>query len=125
MSSWSRRTTTSATGGASVPVVVTSTDASDAAEQPVAATPFFDIVIPVGPNDVALFYTQLHYTKQNIIGYRNIYVVTAISLDPAQTQGCQTIEESIFPFSLQTVGEYIHAPERRGWYLQQLLKLSH
>jgi hypothetical protein len=37
--------------------------------------------------------------------------------------GCQTIDESIFPFSLEAVGEYISVPERRGWYLQQLLKL--
>jgi hypothetical protein len=83
----------------------------------------FDVVIPVGPNDIAMFYTQLQYTKQNVIGRRKIYIVTSIVLDPERTAGCELVAESIFPFSLESVGEYISVPARRGWYLQQLLKL--
>jgi hypothetical protein len=82
---------------------------------------FFDIVIPVGPNDKDIINLQLQYTKQNIIGYRNIYL---ISYDcKLNIPGCITIPETIFPFSLSTIA-LIHTPQpRNGWYLQQLLKL--
>ena len=36
----------------------------------------FDIVIPVGPNDISQLERNLKYTRQNIKGYRNIYIVT-------------------------------------------------
>ena len=35
----------------------------------------FDIVIPVGPNDKSIIEQQIKYTKKNIIGYRNIYLI--------------------------------------------------
>ena len=35
----------------------------------------FDIVIPVGPNDENVINQQIEYTKKNIIGYRNIYLI--------------------------------------------------
>lgn len=83
----------------------------------------FDIVIPVGPNDADVIERQLTFTKQNIIGYRNIYL---ICYDPTITfEGCITIDEQIFPFSKDTI--HILNPtiktSRIGWYLQQLLKL--
>jgi hypothetical protein len=38
--------------------------------------PTFDIVIPLGPNDVNHIHTMIQYTKQNIIGYRKyIYCI--------------------------------------------------
>jgi FkbM family methyltransferase len=81
----------------------------------------FDIVIPVGPNDVSVIENQIKYTKQNIIGYRNIYI---IHCDPTiKIEGCSIIPESLFPFSMQNVIEYHGKLERNGWYLQQLLKL--
>jgi hypothetical protein len=81
----------------------------------------FDIVIPVGPNDSNIIKKQIEYTKQNIIDYRNIYIVSyddTISID-----GCITVSEKIFPFSLETVSNYHGKNDRNGWYLQQLLKL--
>jgi FkbM family methyltransferase len=81
----------------------------------------FDIVIPVGPNDVDIIYKQIEYTKNNIIGYRNIYI---ISYDESFIiDGCITISESIFPFSMDTVSKFHGKSNRNGWYLQQLLKL--
>ena len=81
----------------------------------------FDIVIPVGPADISICQDQLDYTKKNIIGFRSIFL---ISCDPTlQVEGCTTIPEDIFPFSMKTI-ETIHGKHaRNGWYLQQLLKL--
>ena len=81
----------------------------------------FDIVIPVGPNDKSIINEQIKYTKKNIIGYRNIYLICydpSISID-----GCVTVNENIFPFSIETVAKYHGKLDRNGWYLQQLLKL--
>jgi hypothetical protein len=81
----------------------------------------FDIVIPVGPNDKDIIFQQIEFTKQNIIGYRNIYL---ICYDPnILIDGCITINENIFPFSLDTVSNIHGKLNRNGWYLQQLLKL--
>lgn len=81
----------------------------------------FDIVISIGPNDKDIIYQQLEYTKKNIIGYRNIYL---ISYDPTIfIDGCITIDEKIFPFTIETVIKFHKKSYRNGWYLQQLLKL--
>jgi len=80
----------------------------------------FDIVIPIGPNDKDLIEIQIEYTKKNIIGYRNIYL---ICYDPTiNIHGCITIDERIFPFTIDTVIEFHGKLDRNGWYLQQLLK---
>jgi hypothetical protein len=84
-------------------------------------TPLFDIVTPVGPNDVEHIHKQTLYTRKNVVGYRNIYIITP--LKDLRVEGCIVIHEGIFPFSLQTVAEAHGANERNGWYLQQLLKL--
>lgn len=81
----------------------------------------FDIVIPVGPNDAKIVQKQIEYTKRNVIGYRNIYL---ISYDPLlQVDGCITVDERSFPFTMDTVAAHLGKTERNGWYLQQLLKL--
>lgn len=81
----------------------------------------FDIVIPVGPNDKDIIIKQIEYTKKNIIGYRNIYL---ICYDPnIIIDGCITISENIFPFTLETVSNFHGKLNRNNWYLQQLLKL--
>ena len=81
----------------------------------------FDIVIPVGPNDNSIIKQQIKYTKKNIIGYRNIYL---ICYDPSiKIDGCITINENIFPFNIETIEKYHGKSNRNGWYLQQLLKL--
>ena len=81
----------------------------------------FDIVIAVGPNDKSIIELQIKYTKKNIIGYRNIYL---ICYDPSiKIDGCITINENSFPFNIETVAKYHGKMKRNGWYLQQLLKL--
>ena len=81
----------------------------------------FDIVIPIGPNDKDIIHQQIEYTKQNVIGYRNIYL---ICYDPTIIiDGCITIDEKIFPFSIENVRQMHGVLDRNGWYLQQLLKL--
>lgn len=81
----------------------------------------FDIVIPVGPEDREIVKKQIEFTKKNIIGYRNIYL---ICYDPTITlEGCITINEKIFPFTIDTVAKFHGKLSRNGWYLQQLLKL--
>jgi hypothetical protein len=81
----------------------------------------FDIVITVGPNDKNIIEKQIEYTKRNIIGYRNIYL---ICYDKSiHIEGCITINEDIFPFTIETVSKHHGKIDRNGWYLQQLLKL--
>ena len=81
----------------------------------------FDIVIPVGPNDANCISTQLVQTKKNIVGYRTIFL---ISYDPTlQIEGCTTIDERSFPFTIGDVASCHSSHSRNGWYLQQLLKL--
>ena len=80
----------------------------------------FDIVIPVAPNDISVIQKQIEYTKKNVIGYRNIYLICYNEL---QIEDCITISEDIFPFSIETVANCHGKMDRNGWYLQQLLKL--
>jgi len=80
----------------------------------------FDIVIPVGPNDTNIIEKQMIYTKKNIIGYRNIYIITPIEIF---IPGCITVQDTMFPFSIETVSNFHGKNHRNGWYFQQLLKL--
>lgn len=91
---------------------------------------YFDIVIPVGPEDINIIDEQIKYTKKNVIGYRNIYIIcfdSSIKID-----GCITISEDIFPFSIESINLIhikkkstpIHGSKtRNGWFLQQLIKI--
>lgn len=84
-------------------------------------TPQYDVVIPVGPNDVDLIQKIVDCTRKNVEGYRNIYIIPynpAISID-----GCITVPESRFPFDIQTLREFTGGSPRTGWYFQQLLKM--
>jgi len=82
----------------------------------------FDVVVAVGPNDKDIVSKQVKYTQQNVMGYRNIYIIpydAGFTLD-----GCITIPESMFPFSKETFNSFHpNATKRAGWYLQQLFKL--
>jgi uncharacterized short protein YbdD (DUF466 family) len=81
----------------------------------------FDIVIPVGPDDISIIHNQIEYTKLNIIGYRNIYI---ISYDPTlEVKDCIIVSETLFPFNKELIQKSGCADYRCGWYLQQLLKL--
>lgn len=81
----------------------------------------FDVVIMVGPDDKSILKKQIGYTKKNIIGYRNIYLVFSGSI--IDIEDCISISEKSFPFTMETVEKYHGKLERNGWYLQQLLKL--
>jgi len=81
----------------------------------------FDVVIPVGPNDISVIHNQLEYTKKHIVGCRNIYIISNDVRN--DISGVIFIPESIFPFSKQSLAEIHGADVRNGWYLQQLLKL--
>jgi hypothetical protein len=81
----------------------------------------FDIVICVGPNETDFIKETIPYTKKNIIGYRNIYLVC--SNPSVSIEGTITIDEKIFPFTIDTLINMFGNNYRNGWYLQQLLKL--
>lgn len=88
-------------------------------------TLLFDIVIPVGPNEINRIHNYINYTKKNVVGYRNIYI---ISCEPNFIiDGCITIDENIFEFKMGDVADYFKEyngkKNRNGWYFQQLLKL--
>jgi len=80
----------------------------------------FDIVICYGPMDQNKIHKMIEYTKKNVIGYRNIYIV---SYDRSLLiEGCITVDENTFGFN-PVVIKYLGNNERNGWYLQQLIKL--
>lgn len=81
----------------------------------------FDIVIPVGKNDINQIENMINYTKKNIIGYRNIYIITFQT--NISFQDCIIIDENTFPFNKNTIIQFLGNNDRVGWYLQQLLKL--
>jgi hypothetical protein len=80
----------------------------------------FDVVIPLGPNDLQNIEKQIECTKTNVIGLRNIYIVTPIP--GFICSDCIIIDESIFPFFDQ-IAIYHGKDKRNAWYLQQLIKL--
>jgi hypothetical protein len=83
----------------------------------------YDIIIPIGPCDVSVINDQLEFTKKNIIGYRNIYLIcydTSINIIDSSVI---KIDEKIFPFTIRDVEKCHSKHDRNGWYLQQLLKL--
>lgn len=80
----------------------------------------FDIVICVGPNDNEIVEQMLSFNKKNIIGYRNIFLVC--SNPSIKIEGTITIDEIIFPFSIDDLINKFGNNNRNGWYLQQLLK---
>jgi len=83
---------------------------------------FFDVVIPLGPHDVHKIHRQLEATKKNVIGLRNIYIITSASFDIA-VEGVIIIHENEFPFQISDVARILSPTKRNGWYFQQLLKM--
>ncbi len=81
----------------------------------------FDVVILVGPNDNEIIEQMLPYTKKNVLDHRKIYL---ICVDPTiNIEGAITIDERIFPFSIDDISKQFGKTWRNGWYLQQLLKM--
>ena len=87
----------------------------------------FDIVVPLGPQDAGRFRIGLPFNRKNILGHRRIYVVapkaTLDKLRDAASSDLILVDEAIYPFDFDDLAEHIGATKRRGWYLQQLLKL--
>jgi hypothetical protein len=85
----------------------------------------FDIVIPVGPNDINFIDNTLLLNQRNILNYRKIFIVTNISLisDFNKFNDCILIDENSFPFNISTIKDYLGNNDRCGWYFQQLIKL--
>jgi hypothetical protein len=83
-------------------------------------TPAFDVLFPLGPNDVDVFLLNLELNKKNVIGYRNMYVVTRQKL---VIPDCIVLAESEFPFTINDIVKILDNQDRAGWYFQQLLKL--
>ena len=81
----------------------------------------FDIVIPVGLNDTRIINDSIEYTKKNIVGYRNIYIVSKNKMGFA---GCVDVDEGVFPFNFLEIAKKVDCVNRAGWYLQQLIKLT-
>ena len=80
----------------------------------------FDIVVCVGPHDNDIIKSVVPYITKNVIGYRNIYLVC--SNPTTSVPGTITIDEKIFPFTINDLVNRFGPNNRNGWYLQQLLK---
>jgi hypothetical protein len=80
----------------------------------------FDCVIPYGPNDKPIIDKTILHARMYLKNLRNIYIISYDSsyINP----GAITIDESLFPFTLNDFKSIVGA-ERAGWYLQQFLKL--
>ncbi len=93
----------------------------------------FDIVITVGPSDHNVIRKQLEYTKKNVKGFRNIYLIASANVEEKlqNIENIIIIHEDIFPFNVTTIPfknqivktQYVGNITRNGWYLQQLFKL--
>ena len=80
----------------------------------------FDIVIPVGPNDLSIISSTIRYTQANVLDYRHIYLV---SKNEIKLNGCIYVSEDQFPIQIETVKKMADFRNRAGWYYQQIIKL--
>jgi hypothetical protein len=80
----------------------------------------FDIVIPVGPNDLSIISSTIQYTRANVLNYRNIYLV---SKNEIKLDGCIYVSEDQFPIQIETLKQMRDFRDRAGWYYQQIIKL--
>lgn len=84
----------------------------------------FDVVVPLGPNDVDRIDQQLEHVRRNVVGCRHIYVISSQpNWAPADGRGVKVVDERVFKFTLADVAAILGKSTRNGWYLQQLLKL--
>jgi len=80
----------------------------------------FDIVIPIGPNDLNIISSTIQYTQKNVLDYRNIYLV---SKNEMKLDGCIYVSEDIFPIQIEDMKDMFIFRDRVGWYFQQIIKL--
>lgn len=81
----------------------------------------FDILIPVGPNEISIINNVVKNIQVNVINYNKIYLLSSDS--SLSVQDCITINENIFPFTKEDIKKYTGASSRVCWIYQQLLKL--
>ena len=79
----------------------------------------FDIVIPVGPNDLSIISSTIQYTQKNVLDYRNIYLV---SKNEMKLDGCIYVSENQFPIQFEDIKDMFIFRNRVGWYFQQIIK---
>jgi len=79
----------------------------------------FDIIILVGKNDTDNIKENIENNKKNIIGYRNIYIISPLNIN---IEDCILINDDIFPFKINDISNLINNKSRANWYLQQLIK---
>jgi hypothetical protein len=89
---------------------------------------YFDIIIPLGPNDLNKIDIMIDNTKKYIIGYNKIYVVTnKKQFDKLEKyKDIILIDEDIFiDFNFNYINSLKNNTDksRSGWYFQQLIKL--
>ncbi len=82
----------------------------------------FDLIFLVGKNDIDTFECYFKYNIKNIIGYRNIYIISPFDIKIDNTI---LINDKIFPFNIEMIKKINNNldDDRLNWYLQQLIKL--
>ncbi len=87
----------------------------------------FDIIIPLGPNDLNKIDIMFNNTKKNIIGYNKIYIITnKNNFNKLENYNdIILIDEDIFDFNIKYINSLKNNTDknRSGWYFQQLIKL--
>jgi hypothetical protein len=87
----------------------------------------FDIIIPLGPNDLNKIEIMFDNTKKNIIGYNKIYIITnKNNFDKLEKYNdIKLIDEDIFDFNINYINSLKNNSDKKrsGWYFQQLIKL--
>ena len=81
----------------------------------------YDIVIPVGLNEIPIINNIIYLVKKNVIGYNKIFLISSdknLNID-----GCITIDEKKFSFNKEDIEKIVGPSPRIGWIYQQLLKL--
>lgn len=81
----------------------------------------FDIVIPVGPNEIPIIKDVVNHIQKNVQNYNQIYLLSCTK--NLVVENCIVIEEDIFPFNKQDIKNVIGDSCRISWIYQQLLKL--
>ena len=92
---------------------------------------YIDAVIPTCLKDINDLSYVIKGIRKNINNIRNIYVVCHRKFKEYIGDDAIFIDETIFPFSIEDVAEYIfgdrnystNSSRSQGWYFQQLLKL--
>lgn len=87
----------------------------------------FDIIIPLGPNDLNKIDIMFDNTKKNVIGYNKIYIITnKQNFNKLEKyNNIILIDENIFDFNINYINSLKNNTDKRrsGWYFQQLIKL--